>query len=146
VAGARLDLVRRGLEAMERGDIDLIVAGADDDVKFVNPDSALEPGTREGREGYRAGMQAMLDAFDDLRFQLDQMHETGDQVVVVGSFTGHGRTSGVEFAAQPFALVVTFRGERVVRYEWFSRAEEALAAAGLDPASVISEGGTAGGP
>jgi ketosteroid isomerase-like protein len=146
MADTRLDLVQRGLEAMERGDIDPIVDAADDDIKFVNPDTALEPGTREGREGYRAALQAMLDAFDHLRFQLDRMHETGDHVVVVGSFTGRGRASGVEFDAQPFAVVVTFRGERVVRYEWFNRAEEALAAAGLDPASVTSEGARAGDP
>ena len=45
--------VHESLRAMERGDVDAIVALSDPEVDFVNPPSAVEPGTRHGPEGLR---------------------------------------------------------------------------------------------
>jgi ketosteroid isomerase-like protein len=116
---------------MERGDVDAIVAVADPDVEFVNPDYALEPGTRHGPEGLRIGVGGLLDAFNDLRWDVQRIEEVGDDVVVTGLFSGRGKTSGVAFERQPFGVILTFREERLVRWVWFSDQAEALAAAGL---------------
>jgi len=131
---SRRELVTQGFEAMERGDVDAIVALADPDVEFVNPDYALEPGTRVGPEGLRAGIGGLLDAFEDLRYELDRIEEPGDDVIAVtGHFSGRGKASGVAIGPQAFGLVLTFRGERLVRWVWFNDEAQALAAAGLDP-------------
>ena len=116
---------------MERGDVEAIVALAHPDVEFVNPDSALEPGTRHGLDGLRVGMTAMLEAFEDLHFDYERIVDMDDRVVALGTFRGRGRGSGVELGDAPFAIVVTQRDGKLVRYEWFASPEDALRAAGV---------------
>jgi uncharacterized protein len=126
-----LNLVREGIRAMERGDLDSIVAGADPQVEFLNPDYALEPGSRTGPEGFRAGLKSMLEAFEDLEIDVERLVDVDDRVVAIGHFAGRGRGSGAEFSPQPFGLVLTIDAGKLVRYEWFSQPAEALEAVGL---------------
>jgi ketosteroid isomerase-like protein len=124
-----LDLVMEGFRAMERGDLDAIVDLADPDVTFVNPDGALEPGTREGKEGLRIGLGAILDVFEDLRFDHQRIVETGDRVLLTGTFSARGKGSGMQIHPSPFAILITMRDARMVRFEWFIDAAEAEHAA-----------------
>jgi ketosteroid isomerase-like protein len=112
---------------MERGDVETLVAGAAENVEYVNPDYALEPGTRHGPDGTRIALRNMLEAFDDLRWDIESLEERGDRVIATGTFTGRGKASGVAFDPQPFGVVVTFRDDEVIRFEWFNRPDEALA-------------------
>lgn len=121
------------LRALERGDVEALVAEAHPDVTFVNPPYALERGTRHGAEGFRTGMQNMLDAFDELRFDPERMIDLGDRVVGIGTWTGRGRESSYRFEPAPFAFLVTLEDGLIIRYEWFAEHAEALRAAGLDP-------------
>ena len=98
-----------GFRAMERGDVEAIVALAHPDVEFVNPDTALEPGTRHGLDGLRGGMAAFLEAFEDLRFEYDRIVDMENCVAVTGTFKARGRGSGMELPDAPFAVVVTQR-------------------------------------
>ena len=133
MASRNVEQLIEGFRAMERGDVEWIVALAEPDVEFVNPETALESGTRHGLDGLRVGMSAMLEVFDDLRFEHDQVIEAGDKVVATGTFTARGRVSGTPVGPLPFAVVTTQRDGRLVRYEWFVEPEEALRAAGVDP-------------
>jgi ketosteroid isomerase-like protein len=126
-----VDLVREGIRAMENGDLDTIVASASPEVEFVNPDYALEPGKRIGPEGLRAGLKGMLDAFDDLRVEVNRLIDLEERVVALGCFSGRGRGSGAQFAPQPFGLIFTFHHGKLVRYEWYWTASDALEAVGL---------------
>jgi ketosteroid isomerase-like protein len=126
-----VDLVREGIRAMENGDLDTIVAIAGPEVEFVNPDYALEPGKRIGPEGLRAGLKGMLDAFDDLRVEVNRLIDLEERVVALGCFSGRGRGSGAQFTPQPFGLILTFRQGKLVRYEWYWTASDALEAVGL---------------
>ena len=130
MAHQNLDLVMDGFRAMERGDLDRILELADPDVKFINPDDALEPGTREGRDGLRAGLGALLDVFEDLRFDHERTVELGDRVLLTGTFTARGKGSGMKLEPSPFAILITMRDSRMVRFEWFIDAAEAERAAG----------------
>jgi len=125
-------LVHESLSAMERGDIDAIVAISDPDVEFVNPPTAVEPGTRHGHDGLRIGLGGMLEAFAGLRIEAQRIVDLGDRVVVTGVWSGRGRGSGAEFDPQPFAFLVTLRAGRMIRYEWFADVDEAFTAAGVD--------------
>jgi ketosteroid isomerase-like protein len=124
--------VREGLASMERGDVEPIVAQAHPDVEFVNPPYALEPGTRRGIEGVRIALRNMLDAFEELRFDTEQVIDLADRVVALGMWTARGRGSRYRFDPQPFAFLVTFRDGQMIRYEWFNEHAEALAAAGIE--------------
>jgi ketosteroid isomerase-like protein len=126
-----IEQLMEGFRAMERGDVEAIVALAHPDVEFVNPDTALEPGTRHGLDGLRGGMAAFLEAFSDLRFEYDRIVEIEDCVVVTGTFKARGRGSGMELPDAPFAVVVTQRDGKLVRYEWFNTPEDALRAGGV---------------
>jgi len=124
-------LARESLKAMERGDLDAIVAISHPEVEFVNPPTAVEPGTRHGHEGLKAGLGGMLEVFDDLRIDPQRIVDLGDRVVVTGVFSGRGRTSGAQFQPQPFGFIVTLDGGQMIRYEWFTGPQEALEAAGV---------------
>jgi|RhiMetdeSRZDD1v2_1073273.scaffolds.fasta_scaffold357843_2 ketosteroid isomerase-like protein len=124
-----------GFRAMERGDVEWIVALAAPDVEFVNPDHALESGTRHGPDGLRIGMHGILDAFEDLRFTHDRTEEVGDRVVATGTFSARGRGSGIAFGPMTFAVVATQRDGKLTRYEWFAHPDDALRAVGLSSES-----------
>ncbi len=128
-----VDRMMEGLAAMERGDLDAIVAMADPEVEFINPEHALEPGTRHGHDGLRVGLGAMLEVFEDLRFKPERVVENGDHVVAFGNFWARGRGSGMEVGPTTFAVLATLRDGKMVRYEWFNDGEDALRAAGLPP-------------
>jgi ketosteroid isomerase-like protein len=125
--------VREALKAMERGDVDAVSAQAHPDVEFVNPPYALEPGTRHGIAGFKAGLQGMLEAFEELRFESGRVIDLGDRVVATGLWSGKGRGSEYEFAPQPYAFVASMRDGQMIRYEWFTEPDEALRAAGVEP-------------
>jgi uncharacterized protein len=125
-----VEQLMEGFRAMERGDVEAIVALAHPDVEFVNPATALEAGTRRGPDGLRIGMAALLEVFDDLRFDHERIIENENQVVALGTFSGRARVSGLRVPA-PFAIVVTLRDGRLARFEWFASTEDALEAAGV---------------
>jgi ketosteroid isomerase-like protein len=116
---------------MERGDVEGILAISEPEVEFVNPPTAIEPGTRHGIEGLRAALQGMLDVFEGLRFDTEDVIDLGDRLVATGVFQGRGKGSGYEFDPVPFGFIVWLRDGRMIRYEWFAGPQEALAAAGI---------------
>lgn len=132
--------LQEGLSAMERGDIEPILAFSDPEVEFVNPPTAVEPGTRHGIEGLRMGLHGMLDVFEELRFDTEDVIDLGDRLVATGVFRGRGKGSGYQFDPVPFGFIAWLRDGRMIRYEWFAGPEEALRAAGVsDPDAPDSE-------
>jgi ketosteroid isomerase-like protein len=57
--------------------------------------------------------------------------DTGNRVLVMVTFRGHGRGSGME-AELPEFHIWTVRGGAIVRFQWFYRRDDALAAACAD--------------
>jgi ketosteroid isomerase-like protein len=132
VTSPNVQRLLEGFRAMERGDVEAIVALSHPDVEFVNPDTALEPGTRHGPDGLRIGMAAVLEVFEDLRFDHERIIDLEDRVVAIGTFSGRGRVSGLGVGPAPFAIVVTLRDGKLERFEWFASPEDALRAAGVE--------------
>ena len=125
---------RESLKAMERGDVEPIAVQAHPDVVFVNPPYAIEPGIRHGVEGLRTGLWGMLEAFDDLRYEVERVIDLGDRAIALGRGTGRGRGSRYRFDPLPYAFLATLRDGQMIRYGWFAEHAEALAAAGVDEA------------
>ena len=124
-------IVRSGFSALEQGDFESFFSVLDDDVEWVNPPYAVEPGTRRGTAEFRGALDRMRATWGDIRLEVDEVVEAGDTaVVVVGRWTGEGAGSGVKLE-NTFSSLLTLRNGKVVRYEWFREKAEALEAAGV---------------
>jgi ketosteroid isomerase-like protein len=130
-ASHNVEVVRELFDAVGRGDLETALRLARPDGEWVNPDYAMEPGTRRGLSGLRMALSALRDSFDDLSFEISQTIDLDDRVLVTGTFSGTGRTSGAAFGPQVFGAVVTFVDGKIRRYEWYLSAEEARRSAGL---------------
>jgi uncharacterized protein len=126
---SNLEVVRAGYEALASGDVEAMLELMDPQVEFVNPDSAMEGGTRTGIEGVRTAMGAMQEMFEGYSVEAKEFIEVGEEVVVIATERGRGRSSGAPLE-QETAHVFSVRGGRITRFRWFHDREEALAAAG----------------
>jgi ketosteroid isomerase-like protein len=126
-----VEIVQKLFDAMGRGDIEAALRYVRPEGEWVNPAYAMESGTRRGLSGVRTALTALRDSFAELRFDISQMVDLDDRVLVTGTFSGVGRTSEAAFETQPFGSVVTLVDGKVGRYQWYLDPEEALEAAGL---------------
>jgi ketosteroid isomerase-like protein len=126
---ANEELLRRVLEQLfeaRRIDPELLA----DDVEWVNPADAVEPGTHQGAEAFNRAISNVFATWDDVHFEIDRVSDGGDAVLALGTLRGHLHDSGMEVTA-PHGQVWTFRDGRAVRMEWFNDRDRALEAAGL---------------
>jgi ketosteroid isomerase-like protein len=131
MSDANVAVVERLFEAVARGDIEGALRLVGPDGEWVNPDYAMEPGTRRGLDGVRVALTALIDSFAELRFDLSETTGLDGRVLVIGTFSGVGRASDVAFGSQTFGAVLTLAEGLVQRYEWFLDQEEARRAFGL---------------
>ena len=98
-----------------------------DDIEYVNPPYAIEPGTRYGRESFKV----VRDTWEDFRFEIDEFVDAGgDVLVTLGRYTASGPSSGIQLTGE-HGYVWTIRDGQAVRFEWFQSHREALEAAGV---------------
>jgi ketosteroid isomerase-like protein len=122
---ANVELVRRIYDIWSREESarELIA----EDVEYVNPSYAVEPGTRRGRKSFAV----VRDTYEDFNVKVERFVDTdGDDVVVLARYTASGRGSGVPLEGE-HGYVWTVRDGRAVRFRWFQSHREALDAAGL---------------
>jgi ketosteroid isomerase-like protein len=123
------DVVRTILDAWNRGDDGWVELVADD-FELVNPDDAVDSGTRLGRDGLRKALGNLVRSFEHHQYDLHDVVEHGDEVVATVLFTARGRASGVEITDR-IGYWWTLRNGRAVRAEWFRDPQAAREAAGL---------------
>ena len=100
------------------------------EIEYVNPDRAVEPGTRRGLAAFSRAVEKVFEGWETWHMEPEQFRAVGDQVAVVTRYRARGRGSGVEVEGQESALW-TVRNGKVVRYAWFHKPADALEAAGL---------------
>ena len=83
-----------------------------------------------GPDGYLQLWRYWLDAFEDIRWDPEEILDFGDRFLVTAQQRGHGSGSGVA-VSEPVFQVFTLRRGLVVRQEDFLERSKALAAAGL---------------
>jgi ketosteroid isomerase-like protein len=101
-----------------------------EDVEWVNPPEAVEPGTRRGADSFNRAIANVFAAWDDVRFEIERVVDNGDDVVVVGRLHGHIHDPGMEVDS-PHGQIWSFRDGRVTRMRWVNTHREALEAAGV---------------
>ena len=119
-----VDLIRSVYEAWDKNES--ARAFLAEDMEYVNPSYAVEPGIRRGRKS----MGAVRDTYEDFQVHVERFLDAGDDVVVLAHYTASGRGSGVPVGGE-HGYVWTVRDRQAVRFQWFQSHAEALEAAGL---------------
>jgi ketosteroid isomerase-like protein len=123
-----VELVLRGLDAVNAGDMDGLRELFDADIIVRPAEGWPEPGPFVGREAAMRWFTQLLDAFDIDTMEEISCTDVDDRVVL--QFIWHGMGRGPE-ANLEFTGVFTLREGRVVFLEFFWDHAEALEAAGL---------------
>jgi ketosteroid isomerase-like protein len=125
VTQENVELVRRIHEAWDNKEsLDGMVA---EDVEYVNPDYAVEPGIRRGHDSF----ELVRNTIDDIELEIERIVDTpGDEVVVLVRYSALGPGSGMELAGEQ-GYIWTIRDGLAVRFRWFASQREALNAVGI---------------
>jgi ketosteroid isomerase-like protein len=92
------EIIRQQIDAANRRDLDGFVALVSPDVEWEDSMSLSEP-TRiyRGREELRGWLERVLEPWDSLHFEVEELTEAGNDLVFGGArLTTRGKGSGVE--------------------------------------------------
>jgi uncharacterized protein len=122
-------LLARMYEAWHAGDLPRVLDLLDPEFEWVNPDHAVEPGTRHGRDGFAKAVANLDSSFEHQTHLLGEVEDLGDRVLWHTIFQARGYSGAqIEVAEQH---LWTLRDGKILRIEWFHDADEARRAAGL---------------
>ena len=100
----QVQLVRRGYEAWNSGDREWVLEHMTPDVEWVTPRDDPDPGTFKGYAGVERFWNNWRELFGLLRFEIVEIEELGDHVLVQAKRHARGEQSGVEIQEQVFQL------------------------------------------
>ncbi len=126
-----VEVVRKSVEAGQRGDLDAAFESLDSEIEWeetegLGPDAAVY----RGKASVRGAVESWLGMWNDYTGEVERYIDAGDDVVVLVAERGRGRSSGVAVDRE-LGLVHTVRGNKIIRSRLFGSWDEALEAAGL---------------
>jgi ketosteroid isomerase-like protein len=89
-----------------------------------------DAGIYHGLDGVRDWFRGLDDAFGDVRYQVEQVREAGEQLAVLLHVHGRGPSSQIAVDYR-FVPVMTFRERKIVRMDRYDNWSAATAAMGL---------------
>ena len=124
------EIVRRGYEAFNRGDLDSVLELLDPEVRVdVLPESPMAE-TFHGRPGVLKMASENAEMFERYSAHPEDVIELGeDHIVVLIRSAARGRLSGVEVEGR-LAHLWTLRDRKAIRFQSFRTEAEARRAAG----------------
>jgi ketosteroid isomerase-like protein len=129
-----VEIVRRGLEAWQRDDLDTWLSTLDPAVEWHTALERLVGGMGSfyrGVKGMREFWTAYRTELEDFRIEAEELRDLGDDgVLFLGHLWWRGPASGIELDS-PVGLIFTFRDRKIVRSMDYLSHQEALEAAGL---------------
>jgi uncharacterized protein len=125
-----VEIVRRIFEGWATGDFGAGVGDLDPDVVFVVRRPFPEAVETVGPDGIRDYLRRFLDNWRTYAVEARDLQTVADTVLVDAIQRGEGKASRIEME-QPFFMLFTFRGGKIVRIESILNRDEALEAAGL---------------
>jgi ketosteroid isomerase-like protein len=98
-------------------------------IEFVNPEDAIEGGTRKGFAGMRTAFENFFEgAGHAATVEIEEVRERGELVFVRMRIHARGTSSGAEVVSPPIGVVYMFSDGRVFRIEWhYADIDKALA-------------------
>jgi ketosteroid isomerase-like protein len=130
MSAENVELARRGYDALTREGVNGILGFLDPEIEIVEAEGIPGARTYRGHAGLAEAFAVVDEAFDELRFEPEEIVDVDDRVVVVVRMAGRGKGSQAEVSAV-VAHVWTVREGKGVRMDMFGSREEALAATGL---------------
>jgi ketosteroid isomerase-like protein len=125
-----VEIVRRFLVMMDRGDYDAAVREFDPDAKWHNTGAFPGPTICSGPTEIAAFWKALLEDFEDGKLDIEETAESGDTVVVGIHSQARGRTSGAPVDVR-WGLIIRFERGSIIRADVYGEYGRALEAAGL---------------
>jgi uncharacterized protein len=129
VSQENVEIVQRNLDHWNEAG-DFLWAEIDPDAVFEIDPASFVAGTYRGHEGIRELLRLTDEVFDEFAYEVDDMVDAGDSVLVLGRIRARGLQSGAT-GTQHGALVFQMRDGLIVAYRSYFDREEALAAVGL---------------
>jgi ketosteroid isomerase-like protein len=106
---------------------EMIAQTCDPEIEWVEDPNRADGRIYRGHEGVRESFERWLEDFETYRFEAENITDHGDRVLVTAVEHGRGSASGAEVSSRIYT-VVTFRGEKILRYQEFYDEQDALAA------------------
>ena len=131
-----VEIVRRGYEALNAGDIEGMFRLCDPKLEVhLARDAGTVLGldfseTYHGVEGFMRFLGRLAAAWESVRWEPEDYVDADDDVVVLIRMVATGKESGIDIE-QPMAHLCTLRDGKLVRHETFWERAAALEAAGL---------------
>jgi ketosteroid isomerase-like protein len=137
-----VEVIRLFHDALNRRDVDAMVAVWSDEAEFRPIMSTLDGQVYRGHDGLRAWLQAIFEDWKVFEAYDDEVHDLGDRVLSFGRWHACGRTSGIVLDVDTAAWLVQMREGKIVWWQTFTSRAEGLEAAGLSevPAAVLPQG------
>jgi ketosteroid isomerase-like protein len=126
VSEERVEIVRAGFEAFNRGGVDGLLPFVHPDFEVTTPpELASEPDTYRGHEGVRRYFQSFYEAMEEIQWDPRSFREVGDRVVVEFTLRARGKTTGLD-VAQDAVMVWSLVDGRAIGLELYPTLDEAL--------------------
>jgi ketosteroid isomerase-like protein len=81
VSQDNVEIVRAAFDAWNRGDFDAWISAWDDQAEFHPLRAQLEGGAYRGHDGLRRFIDEMVEEWDGVRFEVDEIRDAGEQMV-----------------------------------------------------------------
>jgi ketosteroid isomerase-like protein len=122
------DLARLLIERWNAGDVEGVLDLYTEDASMHSGPDWPEQVVYSGHEGIRRNIEEWRSVWESAVVRLDKLEQEGDRVVASGAWQTRGRASGVG-GEMPFVILLTLRGGKIARLEWFTDHDSAVAAA-----------------
>jgi uncharacterized protein len=128
VSGENVEIVRGMLDDYVDGALDRALSAFSDDVEW---ESRIGE-TFRGPEGVAEAVRRWTGAFADFEFEVEELIDAGDSVVMVLRQVGRGKGSGAP-VEMTMAWLYMLRDGKIIRVSMFADRQQALAAVGHPP-------------
>src|SRR5215216_2063999 len=125
-----VEIALAAVDAWNRGDREAWMALWDEEAEFYPLRAQLEGESYRGHDGLARFLGEMAEDWEEVRFEIDEARDAGEQVVGIGRFRARGRASGVDLNV-PLGVVPRVQRGKIVYIRFFSEPADALEAAGL---------------
>ena len=120
-----VQLVQNGYEAWNAGDRSWVLEHMSEDVRWVTPPEDPDPGTYTGYQGVEQYWAQWRAAVGQLSFEIEEMLDEGQAVVVVARRQGTGEHSGLQVSDR-VVQVFRFEGDKCTEVREYYDREAAL--------------------
>ncbi len=121
-------MVRASIEALNRGDLDVVVGFCRDDVEMKRVDGVPEHGLLHGKAALRDFLEP--DVFSEQKLEVREITEGDGGVLAHLLVRNRGAASGIDLEVETYNVYL-FEGEKVTRVESWRTREDAERSSGL---------------